>query len=48
MVGSPDRDNLWILSRRTQLAPADLQNALAVAKAQGYALDELRYTPQQR
>ncbi|KDD85689.1 lipocalin family protein [Bordetella bronchiseptica] len=48
VVGSPDRDNLWILSRRTQLAPADLQNALAVARAQGYALDELRYTPQQR
>ena len=46
VVGTPDRKYLWILSRSPQLPQEDLDRALAAAKAQGYQLDELRYTPQ--
>ena len=46
MVGTPDRKYLWILSRSPQLPKEELDKALAAAKAQGYELDELRYTPQ--
>lgn len=46
VVGSPDRKYLWILSRSPQLQQEELDRALATAKAQGYPLDELRYTPQ--
>lgn len=46
VVGTPDRKYLWVLSRSPQLPKEDLNRALAAATAQGYALDELRYTPQ--
>ena len=46
VVGTPDRKYLWILSRSPQLPKEELDKALAAAKAQGYELDELRYTPQ--
>lgn len=46
VVGSPDRKYLWILSRTPEMAPADLKRALDAARAQGYTLEELRYTPQ--
>lgn len=46
VVGAPDRKVLWILSRSPQLSPDDLERALASAKAQGYTLEELRFTPQ--
>ena len=46
VVGTPDRKYLWILSRSPQLPQEELDRALAAAKAQGYQLDELRYTPQ--
>jgi apolipoprotein D and lipocalin family protein len=46
VVGDPARKYLWILSRTPQLAAADLERALASARAQGYTLKELRYTPQ--
>lgn len=46
LVGDPDRKYLWILSRSPQLPKEELDKALAAATAQGYQLDELRYTPQ--
>lgn len=46
VVGAPSRKVLWILSRSPQLEPDDLERALAAAKAQGYTLEELRFTPQ--
>ncbi len=46
VVGAPDRDTLWVLARNATLAPADLEQALATARAQGYRLDKLTYTPQ--
>jgi len=46
VVGSPDRKALWILARAPQLPPELLEQALGVARAQGYAVDELQYTPQ--
>lgn len=46
VVGSPDRKYLWVLSRTATMKPADLKLALDTARAQGYTLEELRYTPQ--
>jgi apolipoprotein D and lipocalin family protein len=46
VVGDPARKYLWILSRTPRLEAPDLENALASARAQGYTLKELRYTPQ--
>ena len=46
VVGNPNRKYLWLLSRRPQLPPDQLDAALAAAKAQGYELSSLRYTPQ--
>ncbi|ANN68816.1 lipocalin family protein [Bordetella bronchialis] len=46
VVGSPGRKSLWILSRTPQLAPAALDQARAIAKAEGYPIDRLVYTPQ--
>ncbi len=46
VVGNPNRKYLWVLSRAPQLPPAQLEAALASAKAQGFNLAELRYTTQ--
>ncbi|WP_043647818.1 lipocalin family protein [Chitinilyticum litopenaei] len=46
VVGHPSREYLWVLSRSPQLSPPALEAALASAKAQGYSLDKLRFTPQ--
>ncbi len=46
VVGSPDRKYLWVLSRTATMDAADLERALDAARAQGYTLEELRYTPQ--
>jgi apolipoprotein D and lipocalin family protein len=46
VVGDPDREFLWILSRTPRMDPADLAAARAAAAAQGFALDRLRETPQ--
>lgn len=46
VIGDPDRKTLWILARKPQLAPEQLEQALQAARAQGYPLDELHYTPQ--
>lgn len=46
VVGAPDRDTLWILARTATLSATDLERALATARAQGYELDKLTFTPQ--
>ncbi|MBO1113663.1 lipocalin family protein [Bordetella petrii] len=46
VVGGPDHKTLWILSRTPQLPADQFEQARQAARAQGYALDELRYTPQ--
>lgn len=46
VVGSPNRKYLWILSRTPTMAPDELKKALDAARAQGYTLEELRYTSQ--
>ena len=46
VVGNPNREYLWLLSRTPQLDSAMLEEALASARAQGYDLSRLRYTPQ--
>ena len=46
VVGNPSRKYLWVLSRTPKLAQAELDAALAAAKAQGYDPAGLSYTPQ--
>ncbi|WP_424812529.1 lipocalin family protein [Roseococcus sp. YIM B11640] len=41
VVGTPDRRNLWILSRTPELPPAEMERALGIARAQGYDLSGL-------
>jgi len=44
VVGNPNRKYLWILSRTPQLPPAELERALAAARAQGYDTAGLVFT----
>ncbi|ARP83813.1 hypothetical protein CAL12_25380 [Bordetella genomosp. 8] len=46
VVGSPGRQSLWILARTPQLPTAALDKARSIARAEGYPVDELVYTPQ--
>ena len=46
LVGEPGRKYGWVLSRRPQLAPADLDEALARAQALGYPRVAFKPTPQ--
>jgi apolipoprotein D and lipocalin family protein len=46
VVGNPNREYLWVLSRTPQLESAMLEDALAHARAQGFDLSRLRYAPQ--
>jgi apolipoprotein D and lipocalin family protein len=46
VVGNPNREYLWLLSRAPQLEPAMLEGALATARTQGFDLSRLHYTPQ--
>jgi apolipoprotein D and lipocalin family protein len=41
VVGSPDRDYLWILARTPQLNAAAFQRAVAAARANGFDTDRL-------
>lgn len=41
LVGTPDRKNLWVLSREPSLADEILQDYLAEARRQGFDLAEL-------
>jgi apolipoprotein D and lipocalin family protein len=46
LVGEPGRRFGWVLSRTPQLAPADLEAALARAEAMGYSRAAFKPTPQ--
>ena len=46
VVGSPDREYLWILARRPELSKGALADAIAAARANGFDVDRLRMTPQ--
>jgi apolipoprotein D and lipocalin family protein len=46
VVGSPDRDYLWILARHPELSKGELAAALAAARANGFDDARLRMTPQ--
>jgi apolipoprotein D and lipocalin family protein len=45
VVGTPDRDYLWILARSPQLDDAAYQAALAIAAAQGFDVGRVVRTP---
>ncbi len=45
LVGSPDRDYLWLLARQPALGPAKRQDFLGTAREQGYSLEKLIDTP---
>lgn len=44
IVGNPNRKYLWILSRTPDLNKIALEKALSIAKAQGYDLNQLKFT----
>jgi apolipoprotein D and lipocalin family protein len=46
VVGSPDRDFLWVLSRRPELSAGDYAQAVGIAAAQGFDVGRLQPTPQ--
>lgn len=46
VVGSPDREYLWILARRPELGKGALADALAAARTSGFDVNRLRMTPQ--
>jgi apolipoprotein D and lipocalin family protein len=46
VVGAPDRDFLWILSRTPVMAPADVDAAVAIARREGFDTTRLRRTAQ--
>jgi apolipoprotein D and lipocalin family protein len=46
VVGAPGRDYLWILSRTPQMAPADFDAAVAIARREGFDTTRLQRTEQ--
>jgi apolipoprotein D and lipocalin family protein len=46
IVGREKRDYLWIMARTPQMADADYQAMLAIAKREGYDLSRVRRVPQ--
>lgn len=46
VVGTPWRDDLWILSRSRHIAVADMTAALSIAQREGFDIARLRRTPQ--
>ncbi len=46
VVGSPSRRVLWILSRTTEMAPADYEQAVEIARREGFPVQNLQRTPQ--
>lgn len=46
LIGTPDREHLWLIARSAAVATETVENYLAVAKSQGFALDRL-ITPRQ-
>ena len=48
LVGEPSRRWLWLLSRTPRLPEADFEQALGIARANGYDLTPLKVARQQR
>jgi len=46
VVGAPSRRVLWILSRTPQMAEVDYARAVEIARAQGFAVENLQRTEQ--
>jgi apolipoprotein D and lipocalin family protein len=46
VVGAPDRDYLWILSREPEMSAGDYARAAGIAAAQGFDVARLQPTPQ--
>ena len=46
LVGSPDREYLWLLARTPRIEPATREHYLAIARGQGFDLAPLIDTPQ--
>lgn len=46
LVGSPDRETLWILSRERTIAPALRTELVERARAMGYPVERLVHSPQ--
>ena len=46
LVGLPSRKLMWIMARERQLPEAEYRRLLAVAKSQGFPVDEVRKVPQ--
>lgn len=45
VVGTPDRNSLWFLSREPRMAPADFAAAQAIARREGFDLSRLQVAP---
>jgi len=45
LVGSPDREFLWLLGRETSIAPPDRERLLGLARERGYDLRRLIWRP---
>ena len=45
VVGTPDREYLWILARSPDLPDADYQAALSIAASQGFDITRTARTP---
>ena len=46
LVGTPDRQYLWVLARTPQMDEASYQHLVAKAQEQGFAVTRLQRTPQ--
>ncbi len=46
LVGTPDREYLWVLSRKPQADEARIQSLLDYAASQGFDIAKVRRTPQ--
>lgn len=46
VVGAPDRDYLWVLSRAPRMAPADYEAAVAIARREGFDVSRLQRAAQ--
>lgn len=45
LVGEPSRKYLWLLARQPRLPDSEVQQALSIARSQGYNLSHLEFTP---
>lgn len=45
LVGTPDREHLWLLARTPSLSPSEREKAFKVATEQGYDLKNLIWSP---